>query len=80
VQSPSNYNVYFAVENGIAHYNSKVPQNDSTLVVKEDGQYFADLTCFSTYDDLFVFGDADGHINLYSNKSESYLQRLVKFS
>ena len=73
LKTVSPYDVYFAVEQGIAHYNSK-SRDTPQVIVKETSPNFV-LTVFECWKDIIAFGSPNGKIYLYSMEKASFIYR-----
>lgn len=76
----SPFNVFFAIEKGIAHYNAKVPSQNPEVIIVDKSRDFLEMTTFSVFDDIFAFGDMNGTINIYSNFDNKYLRYHYKIA
>lgn len=73
VKTVSPYDVYFAVEQGVALYNAKSRELPE-VIVRETSPGFS-LTVFDCFKENLVFGSLNGKIYLYSMAKGSFIYR-----
>lgn len=71
----SPYEVYFSIHKGIGYFNAKAPYSKPEILVVDNSYGFDEMSTFTVFDDIFVFGDTEGHLNVYSSLDNKYMHK-----
>ena len=77
VKALSPYEILFAVDKGVAYYNTK--NQERKVVVREPDSRFI-LTTFDVCNDLICMGGFDGKIFLHSMSKEKYVYKAFEIA
>jgi WD40 repeat protein len=77
VKALSPFEILFAVDKGVAYYNSK--SQERKVIVREPDSRFI-LTTYDANNDLICMGSYDGKIFLYSIAKEKYVHKAFEIA
>jgi hypothetical protein len=77
IKAISPYEVLFAVDKGVAYYNSKSLER-KVLVREPDSRFI--MTTFDSFNDLISMGSYDGKIYIYSLSKQKYEHKAFEIT
>ena len=75
VRAVSPNDVYYSIEQGIGHLNTKGPSKVPEIVVNDTASDMYSLTTFDVYGEYLAYGSYDGKICLYSLEKSKFLKK-----